>query len=235
MKLKITLAVLLLLLVLGSLAGVKALQIRKLIAAGKTFTPPPESISATVATEEKWPSTLTAIGSIAAVQGVTITPDIPGTVREVAFESGAVVAKGDLLVRLDITSEEAQLRAIEAQLELAKINLGRTQKLRAENTVAQAELDTAEATSSRGRPTPTTSARPSRRRPSARLSPDASASAKSTSGNISRPPSPSFRSSPSNRSMRISPCPSMIWPGSKPGCSSGSRRMPTRAVFSRAN
>ena len=50
-----------------------------------------------------------------AVQGVTVTPDIPGIAREIAFESGAVVSKGDLLVRLDTSAEEAQLRALEAR------------------------------------------------------------------------------------------------------------------------
>jgi membrane fusion protein, multidrug efflux system len=145
MKLKITLAILLVLLVFGGLAGVKTAQIRKLIAAGKSYAPPPECVSFALAREEKWQTTLSAIGSITAVQGVTLTPDIPGMVREIAFESGAVVAKGDLLVRLDISSEEAQLRAVEAQLELARINLARVRKLREENTVAQSELDSAEA------------------------------------------------------------------------------------------
>ncbi|MBI5388651.1 MAG: efflux RND transporter periplasmic adaptor subunit [Verrucomicrobia bacterium] len=145
MKLKIVFAVVIVLLVLGALAGVKTLQIRKLIDAGKSFAPPPETISATVAREENWQGTLTAIGSITAVQGVTVTPDIPGTVREIAFESGAVVAKDALLVRLDTSSEEAQLRATEAQVEWFRISAERARKLRADNTVSQAELDSAEA------------------------------------------------------------------------------------------
>jgi membrane fusion protein, multidrug efflux system len=56
-----------------------------------------------------------------------------------------VVAKGDLLVRLDTSSEEAQLRAIEAQVELARLSLSRAQNLRKDNMVSQSELDTAEA------------------------------------------------------------------------------------------
>ncbi len=145
MKLKITAAAILVLLVLGGLGGIKALQIRKLIAAGKAFVVPPETISATVVREEKWQGSLTAIGSVTAVQGVTITPDIPGTVREIAFEPGAVVAAGDLLVRLDTSAEQAQLDAIQAQAELARINLERIRKLRAESMVSQADLDAAEA------------------------------------------------------------------------------------------
>jgi membrane fusion protein (multidrug efflux system) len=143
---KIFLAVFIVLLVLGGLAGVKTLQIRKLIAAGKSFTPPPESVSAAVAHEEKWQGTLTAIGSVTAVQGVTVTPEIAGIVHEIAFESGAVVPKGDLLVRLDTSLEEAQLRALEAQEELARLNVVRERSLRTQNMVSQSELETAEAT-----------------------------------------------------------------------------------------
>ena len=143
---KISIAVFIVLVVLGALAGVKALQFKKLIAEGKSFTTPPESVSSAVAREEKWQGTLTAIGSVAAVQGVTVTPDIPGIAREIAFESGAVVSKGDLLVRLDTSTEEAQLQALEAQEELARLNLERNRSLRSQNMISQAELDTAEAT-----------------------------------------------------------------------------------------
>jgi membrane fusion protein (multidrug efflux system) len=142
---KISLAVLLVLLVVGALAGVKTLQIRKLMASGKNFAPPPESVSTVVAREEKWQGTLTAIGSVTAVQGVTVTPEIAGIIHEIAFESGAVVSKGDLLVRLDTSAEEAQLRALEAQEELARLNLARERSLRSQNMVSQSELDTAEA------------------------------------------------------------------------------------------
>ena len=70
---------------------------RKLVAAGKSFVTPPETVSSFVVREEQWQGTLSAIGSIAAVQGVTITPEVAGTVREIAFESGAVVTNGALL------------------------------------------------------------------------------------------------------------------------------------------
>jgi membrane fusion protein, multidrug efflux system len=146
MKRKIAIAIFIVLLIVGGLAGVKVLELRKLIAAGKSAVQPPESVSSTVAREEKWQRTLTAIGSIAAVQGVTVTPDIPGTVRAIAFESGAIVSKGDLLVRLDTSSEEAQLGAIAAQVELARLNLVRERALRSDNMIPQSELDAAEAT-----------------------------------------------------------------------------------------
>jgi len=146
MKTKIALAIVLVLMVVVGLAGVKMLQFKSLMAAGKSFAPPPESVSSFVARNEKWQGTLSAIGSIMAVQGVTITPEISGTITEIDFESGAVVGKGDLLVRLDTSSEQAQLRAIEAQVELAAINLERERSLRSQNMISQSELDTAEAT-----------------------------------------------------------------------------------------
>jgi membrane fusion protein (multidrug efflux system) len=146
MKSKIAIAVLIVVVVLGGLAGVKALQIKKLIDGGKSFAAPAESVSSAIVREENWQGTLTAIGSVTAVQGVTITPEIAGIVREIAFEPGAVVAKGDLLIRLDTSSEEAQLRALEAQEELAQINVVRERTLRNQNMVSQSELDTAEAT-----------------------------------------------------------------------------------------
>lgn len=141
---KIILSIVAVVLVLMALAGVKALQIGSLIAFGKSYTPPPETVSTAAATEEKWQETIPAVGSISAVQGVKITAEIPGTVDEIKFESGAVVNKGDLLVSLDTTTEEAQLRALEAQVEWAHTNLLRFKSLRSENTVSQAELDQAE-------------------------------------------------------------------------------------------
>jgi membrane fusion protein (multidrug efflux system) len=83
---------------------------------------------------------------VTAVQGVTVSPEIAGIVHEIAFESGAVVSKGDLLVRLDTSLEEAQLRALEAQEELARLNVARERSLRTQNMVSQSELETAEAT-----------------------------------------------------------------------------------------
>jgi membrane fusion protein (multidrug efflux system) len=143
---KIAVAVILVLLVLGVLAGTKMLQIHTLLAGAKSSGPPPESVSAAVAHEEQWQATLMAIGSITAEQGVAVTTDTPGIVREIAFHSGAAVSKGDLLVRLDTSAEEAQLRALEAQVELARLNLERERTLRGANMNSQADLDTAEST-----------------------------------------------------------------------------------------
>jgi membrane fusion protein (multidrug efflux system) len=143
---KIIIGLVIVVVVVGGLAAVKTMQIKTMIAQGAAFTPPPETIASAVAREEKWPETLHAVGSVSAAQGVTVSPEISGAVSEIAFESGANVKQGDLLVRLNTASEAAQLQATEAQVELARLNAERTRQLRTDKTVSQSELDSAEAT-----------------------------------------------------------------------------------------
>jgi len=123
------------------LGVVKALQIRAAIAGMMSFRPPPEAVTTIVARQEEWPSTLQAIGTVTAVQGVTLSADLPGIVESIDFTSGKHVAAGDVLVRLDTRQEHAQLAAAEAQLELARLNLDRSKQLLAKGVVAQAEFD----------------------------------------------------------------------------------------------
>jgi membrane fusion protein (multidrug efflux system) len=133
------------LVVLIALAGVKAMQIRTLLAFAASYTPPPETVASMAATEENWPNLIPAVGSVSAVEGVTVSPEIAGKVVEIDFESGATIQKGDLLVKLDSESEQAQLRAAQAQVELSKLNIERQRRLRADKTISQSELDQAEA------------------------------------------------------------------------------------------
>jgi membrane fusion protein (multidrug efflux system) len=131
--------------IIGVLAGVKALQIRALVASGASFSMPPETISGTEVKEETWESLIPAIGSVTAVQGVLLRAELAGTVSEIAFTSGANATKGSVLVQLDVTSELAQLRAAEAQSELARLNLERAKDLRKQGVTSQSDLDTREA------------------------------------------------------------------------------------------
>jgi len=121
----------------------KTLQIVKMTSAGQQGMPPTIVTSAEVK-QENWPPLLSAVGSVSAVQGATISSELPGTVAEVGFESGAVVKKGDLLVRFDTSAEEAQLRSADADTELAKADLERARDLAARKVISKAELDTAE-------------------------------------------------------------------------------------------
>jgi membrane fusion protein (multidrug efflux system) len=126
------------------LAGIKALQIFTMISAGSKMVPPPETVSSAVVKEEDWAPVLSAIGSISPVQGAVISTELPGTVAEVPFESGATVKKGDLLVRLDTSSEEAQLRSADADTELARADAARARDLTGRRVISKAELDSAE-------------------------------------------------------------------------------------------
>ena len=145
MKKTIAFTIVGLVLVVAGLAGIKALQIRALIASGADFSVPAETVSATEVRQETWESLMPAVGSVTAVQGVELRAELAGTVREIAFVSGAMAAKGQVLVRLDTTSEQAQLRAAEAQAELARLNLERARGLHEQGVVSKADLDTREA------------------------------------------------------------------------------------------
>jgi membrane fusion protein, multidrug efflux system len=134
-----------LIVLVGGLAGIKSLQIRRMIAHGDSFVPPPEVVTTTMAETDSWESFLTAVGSLEAVQGVIITAELKGKVVHIAFEPGSVVKAGDLLVQQDTSVESAQLRAAEAEVALAKINFERIKKLVANKTVSQSDFDNADA------------------------------------------------------------------------------------------
>ncbi len=128
---------------IGLPALIKLQQFEAMGAAEMTM--PPETVTADRVTRMSWPNTITATGSLVAVQGVTVSAELGGKIVEIAFESGDRVETGDLLLRLDVSAEEAQLRSAEAAAKLAKINLVRNRDLRVNKTVSQSDLDTAEA------------------------------------------------------------------------------------------
>ena len=143
-KILITLAALVV--IVGPLVGIKMSQIKRLMASGGQFQMPPETVSTATVTEESWKQTLTAVGSLSAVQGVMVSSESAGKVIRIHFDSGQAVKEGQLLLELDVSTEVAQLAAAKADEELAKINLDRTNKLLQSDTVAEADLDSARAT-----------------------------------------------------------------------------------------
>lgn len=142
---KLILTLVLVLLLVGALAGTKILQFRAMADAGANMQMPAQTVTAAPAKEETWPNLLRSTGTIAAVQGVTVTTEVPGKVAEIRFESGATVAAGDVLVRLDTSTEQAQLSAAEASAQLSRANFDRARELRESRTNSQADLDAAEA------------------------------------------------------------------------------------------
>ena len=129
MKKRIVFAVLGVLVIAGILAGIKALQIGKMIDQGKQFVPPPETVTTYQVQPQSWGSQLSAVGSLTAVQGVTIAAEAPGKVVAIAFQPGSSVRQGELLLRQDTSVEEAQLPGAEANAVLAKANLERARIL----------------------------------------------------------------------------------------------------------
>ena len=134
--------------ILAVLGGLKAAQFMKLGAmkAAGAFDPPPAMVTTAVVHAASWQPTLRAIGSLEAVQGVTVSADLPGIVKEIRFESGATVRQGDILVRLNIDAEQAQLDAAQAQRDISMLNLNRQKDLRTKNANSQSDFDNAEAT-----------------------------------------------------------------------------------------
>jgi membrane fusion protein (multidrug efflux system) len=129
---------------IAGLAALKARQVQAAIAQS-SFQPPPEAVTTIVAREDRWPSTLSAIGSVVAVHGVIVSADLPGVVDEISFDSGKSVKEGDVLVRLDTRQEQAQLAAAEAQRDLAILNLDRMRGLWQEGVSPRADFDRLEA------------------------------------------------------------------------------------------
>lgn len=129
---------------LTALGFVKFRQVESAVQAG-AFQPPPEAVTSIVAKREVWPSTMSVIGTMEAVHGVTVSADLPGTVARINFESGQAVRAGDILVELDTKQERAQLAALEAQRDLAHIQYGRMQQLVNEGVISRVEYDQATA------------------------------------------------------------------------------------------
>ncbi len=131
--------------VIASLGFVKYRQIEAATSKFASFQPPPVAVTTIAAKQEQWPATLSAIGSVVAVHGVTVSADLPGIVNRIEFESGKFVRKGEVLVELDTRQERAQLAGAEADRDLAQVNFRRLQGLVQDGVISQAEFDKAEA------------------------------------------------------------------------------------------
>src|SRR5258706_10125545 len=132
-------------LLVAGLGFVKFKQIQTAVAQGAAFQPPPEAVTTIVALQEQWPATLSAIGTVAAAQGVTVSADLPGTIERIGFDSGKSVREGEVLALLDTKQEQAQLAAAEAQRELTRLNFDRMQGLLNERVISRSEFERATA------------------------------------------------------------------------------------------
>ncbi len=124
------------------LLDVKAMQFNKMMSSPMQM--PPTTVSSTVVKEEDWAPVFSSVGSISAVQGAVVSTELGGVVAEIGFQNGGEAKKGDVLMRLDASAEEGQLKTAEADLELARSDLERAHDLAKRKVISKAELDSAE-------------------------------------------------------------------------------------------
>lgn len=128
----------------GTLAWFKMGQIQSQMAMFSE-PPPPTTVAAATVEPVSWQPTLTAVGSVQAVEGVEVSNQVAGQVEEIRFDSGAEVAAGDVLVVLDSDIDRADLEGLNAAERLAEIKLGRNRSLLKGRAVSQGDFDEASA------------------------------------------------------------------------------------------
>jgi membrane fusion protein (multidrug efflux system) len=128
-------AVFAVLLLFFAIVDVKLLQFYKM--GSSPMVMPATTVTSAPVKEEDWAPRLSAVGAVSAVQGAMLSTDLAGTVAEVKFVNGGEAKKGDVLVRLAASQEEADL-------ELARNDLARARDLAARKVISKAELDAAE-------------------------------------------------------------------------------------------
>ena len=140
MFVRILLVLMVLAAVIGALAYVKYTQIQSEIAMFSQPMPAP-TVTAVAVEATAWEPTLQAVGTLQAIQGVEVNNEVAGQVTAIAFESGAMVKKGDILVRLADEVDRADLEGLQAAERLAKIKVDRNRSLLKERAVAQGDFD----------------------------------------------------------------------------------------------
>lgn len=124
------------------LVGIKGLQIFTMVKAPQMI--PVETVTSAVVKDEAWAPVLSSVGSISAVQGAVVSTEFAGVVSEINFENGGSAKKGEVLMKLDASAEEAQLHSAEADLELARADFERSHGLAVKKVISKAELDAAQ-------------------------------------------------------------------------------------------
>jgi membrane fusion protein (multidrug efflux system) len=141
MRARISIAVVGLLVVVGSLGAVKGFQIKQMIAHGKSIVPPPQVVSAATVERATWEETLQAVGTLTAVKGLEVKAELSGKIVQIGFKSGARAKAGQLLVQQDVSIEKAQLKVATSERDLAQKELARLQTLYKRKVVPTSQID----------------------------------------------------------------------------------------------
>jgi len=109
------------------------------------MAPPAATVTAEPAKLERWTDRVHSVGTLLAIEGVEVAPEVGGIVSDYYFDSGEDVKKGEKLVQLDISVEEADLKDNKAKLKEAELNLERQLSLVKRQVTSQATLESATA------------------------------------------------------------------------------------------
>jgi membrane fusion protein (multidrug efflux system) len=134
---------LLLLVIFGSISGY--LYRKFAVLSGQDFTPPPVTVAAASADDERWNLTLEAVGTIRAARGVELSTEASGEVTAITVESGATVRAGQLILTLKDDVEQASRERQIANLELARLLFERDQQLVKQKSIPQSQYDRSKA------------------------------------------------------------------------------------------
>ena len=128
-----------------ALAAWKYTDLEKSEAAAASQPEPMEVVTTAVAGEREHRPTTTSVGTILALRSITLRNEVAGTVRRATLTPGQIVEAGALLVALDVSVEQAELEAQEAEAGLAQTSLDRLQTLSRHQAVSEEEVDQARA------------------------------------------------------------------------------------------
>jgi membrane fusion protein, multidrug efflux system len=142
---RLIIAVVLLTLVGGGLVGFNIFRDRMIAEFFENMPSRPATVSTVEATPVEWQPTIAAIGTANASQGVDLSVEAGGIVREIAFAPNEDVSAGRVLLRLDDTVQRADLAAAETQLDLETANLERARQLQQRGVTANVSVETSEA------------------------------------------------------------------------------------------
>ena len=123
------------------LGFIKFMQIRAAIAFGESFPEPSETVEIRIVEFSQWQPRISVIGEARASREVALRNEVEGIVAKIGFVSGGEVKQGDILLQLDISEEQAQLEAIQPQIELARQNVKRISGLADKSAVSRQQAD----------------------------------------------------------------------------------------------
>ncbi|MEZ5755584.1 MAG: efflux RND transporter periplasmic adaptor subunit [Paracoccaceae bacterium] len=138
-------AILLLGLVGGGLVGFNLFRDNMIAQIFANMPQQPATVTTVEAQPATWTPAIEAIGTVNAAQGVDLTVESAGVVKEILFQPNTQVAAGALLLRLDDVVQAADVEAARTQAELERSNLVRAQDLTRRGVTTNVSLDQAQA------------------------------------------------------------------------------------------